>query len=326
MTAKNLDEQLTKYLADVRSIEQQALTQMRIAPRIAGDEQIAQAFSDHLRETRDHKRLVAERLQARDAKPSPIKDVAGVVTGAGFALFAAAQPDTPGKLVVHAFSYEHMEEAAYDLLGQVAKRAGDDATVQVAGQIEAQERSMGERLAGLFDRAVDAALGDRDPGGISAQLDKYLADAHAIETQALQLLSKGVKLAGVADLASAFEEHATETREHLRLVEAALEAHGGKPNKLKDAALRLGAINWGAFFQAQPDTSAKLAAFAYAFEHLEIGAYESLKRVATRGHDTHIEQLADQILTQERAAAERVRSLLSQALDASLHKQGLAVG
>ena len=32
--------------------------------------------------------------------------------------------------------------------------------------------------------------------------------------------------------------------------------------------------------QAHPDTPGKLAAFVYAFEHLEIGGYEQLARVA----------------------------------------------
>ncbi len=88
-------------------------------------------------------------------------------------------------------------------------------------------------------------------------------------------------------------------------------------------ALRLGALNWGMFFQAQPDTPAKLAAFSYALEHLEIGAYEQLGRVATRAGDTETAQLAEHILVQERAAADRVRSEFAAALDASLREQGV---
>src|SRR5205823_15089334 len=103
---------------------------------------------------------------------------------------------TPGKLVVHAFSYEHMEEAAYDLLAQVAERAGDEDTATTAREIELHERGMGDRLAGSFDRAVTAALDQVGPADLQAQLDKYLGDAHAIEAQALQLLEKGPQLAG----------------------------------------------------------------------------------------------------------------------------------
>jgi hypothetical protein len=44
------------------------------------------------------------------------------VGGVGFLLFARAQPDTTGKLLAHAYSYEHLELASYELLAQVAER------------------------------------------------------------------------------------------------------------------------------------------------------------------------------------------------------------
>jgi ferritin-like metal-binding protein YciE len=190
MTPNDLEEQLTKYLTDAHAIEQQALVQMRSAPKLAGDAQIAQAFSEHLEETAEHEKIVTERLEARGTSASRIKDIAGAVTGKGFGVFAAAQPDTPGKLVVHAFSYEHM--------------------------------------------------------------------------------------------------------------------------------------NWGAFFTAQPDTPVKLAAFAFAVEHLECGSYEMLRRIAERASDPDTVQMAEQILSEERAAGQRIRSLFPQALDAALEEQGVS--
>ncbi len=324
MAPSNLEEQLVKYLTDVHSIEQQALVQMKAAPKLAGDEQLAAAFEQHRIETEDHERIVTERLEAHGAKPSKVKDLIGAVTGQGFGAFAAAQPDTTGKLVVHAFSYEHMEEAAYDLLGKLAQRAGDEGTVQDAERIEQQERAMAERLAGYFDVAAAAALREVDPDDLGKQLDKYLADAHAIETQSLALLEKGPELAGASELAAAYEEHRIETEEHRRSVAARLEERGDAPSKIKDAALRIGALNWGAFFAAQPDTPAKLAAFAYAVEHLEIGAYEMLARVATRAGDAETERMARFILEQEHSAARRVRALFGAALEASLEEQGIA--
>ena len=67
-----------------------------------------------------------------------------------------------------------------------------------------------------------------------------------------------------------------------------------------------------------------LAAFSYAVEHLEIGAYEQLARVAARAGDTDTEQLAQHVLSEERSAAERVHSQFANALDASLRDQGVA--
>jgi ferritin-like metal-binding protein YciE len=182
---------------------------------------------------------------------------------------------------------------------------------------------MKNRLADCFDEAVEASLRDLDPDDLDEQLNKYLADAHALENQAKQLLSKGPNIAGDAELANLFEEHLSETEEHERLVEQRLTDRGGRTNSLKDAAMQLGAINWGGFFAAQPDTPGKLCAFAFAFEHLEIAGYELLRRVAERAADGHTIQMAEQILAQERSAAGKLEVALPGAVDASLAEQGV---
>jgi ferritin-like metal-binding protein YciE len=320
---RSIEEQLAIYLTDAHAIELQALVQVKRAPKIAGDPEIAAAFEKHIGETERHERFVKDRLTAMSWEPVPQKDIAGRVSGVGFALFARFQPDTPGKLVAHAYSYEHMELAAYDLLGRVAERAGDPETKLTAELIAKDERAMIERLTGLTDRAVDASLRELGRDDIGKQLDTYLADAHAIEQQATQLLSKGPKLAGADELAHAYEEHLTETRRHSELVEERLRARGAKPSTLKDAAMRLGALNWGLFFGAQPDTPAKLAGFSYAFEHLEVAAYKLLQHVAARADDRETVKTADTILLEERAAAAKIRGLFDQALDASLHEAGV---
>ncbi len=324
MAPNSLEEQVIKYLTDAHSIEQQALVQMERAPDIAGDPAIAQQFAQHLVETQRHEELIRERLEAHGAKPSALKDLAGKATGIGFALFAKFQPDTPGKLVAHAYSYEHMELAAYDLLARVAELAGDRETQRVAEEIREQERAMAERLAGDYDRAVEASLHEKNAGDLGEELINYLTDAHALEAQAIALLDKGSSIAGAAELSAAMEEHLAETHEHQRLIDARLEAHGESPSKLKDTALKAGALNWGGFFGAQPDTPAKLAGFAFAFEHLEIASYELLQRVAGRADDPATATVAEQILTEERAAAERIHALFGEALDAALHAQGVA--
>src|SRR3954447_18541525 len=158
MPASDINEQLDKYLADAHSIEEQALIQMRLAPRLAGSPALADAFRRHLTETERHERLVRERMEARGSSPSRFKDMVMKAGGAGFALFAKSQPDTPGKLTAHAYSYEHLELASYELLMRVAERAGDSETAEVARSIREEERLMAERLAEGFDAAVNASL------------------------------------------------------------------------------------------------------------------------------------------------------------------------
>jgi len=318
------DEQLTKHLTDVHSIEEQALQQLRTAPKIARDPTLARVYAGHLRETEVQERRVRERLEARGADPSKTKDLIARAGGVGMVLFARLNPDTPGKLTNHAYSYEHMELAAYDLLALVADRAGDSATADMARSIREEESTMARRLADNFDGAVEASLAEVAPDDLSEQLTKYLADAHAIENQAIGLLGKGPDIAGEPGLAKVFSDHLEETHAQQAAVKARLDAHGASPSKLQDAVLALGALNNAAFFAAQPgDTPAKLAGFAFAFEHLEVAAYEQLKRVARRAGDEETVQMAERIIPEEHAAAAAIRARFEPAVEATLAAEGL---
>ena len=320
---RTIDEQLTKYLTDAHAIEVQALAQMRAAPDLAGDPELAEAFRVHLRETERHEELVRARLEARDTAPSRIKDLAGQGTGKAFVLFARSQPDTTGKLTAHALAYEHLEWAAYELLRLVARHAGDAQTEALALHLRDEEAAMAERLEALVDRAVAASLREQGSGEVRALLPTYLADAHAIETQAVGLLSRAPDIVHEDALATVFAEHLVQTHAHRATVERLLDARGGKPNAVKDAALRLGSLNWGAFFAAQPDTPAKLAGFAHAFEFLEVGAYSLLARVAVRADDAEVANAANAIAGEERAAADRIAATFDGAVDASLRDLGV---
>ncbi|HEX6752632.1 MAG TPA: DUF892 family protein [Solirubrobacterales bacterium] len=303
---RDREDQLVKYLADVHSIELQALAQLRAAPKIAGDERLGQAFEEHLIETEDQERRVRERLEALGGKPSKLKDAAGRGGGWAMVAFAASQPDTPGKLTMHAFSYEHMELAAYELLKRLAERAGDKATARMAAGIAEEEARMAERLEQNFDTAVEASLAGVEKDQLDSVLIAYLRDVHALEGQAAKLLKAGAERVEDEHLEAAFREHLEETRRHLERIEGLLEERGAGPSSVKDAVLRAGGLNLSAFFGAQPDSTTKLAGFAFAFEHLEIAAYELLRRVAAWAGDEDVVAATEEILAQERAAAERV--------------------
>ena len=318
MTANSLAEQLTKYLTDLHSIEEQALAQMQLAPRLAGDSELQRIFVEHRNETEEHERLVRAQLDRRDAKPSAIKDVAGRAGGWGMILFARVNPDTPGKLAMHAYAYEHMEVAAYELLRRIAELAGDEPVRAMADEIGGQERAMADRIAAMWDRAVEASLRDKDADDIGKDLVKYLRDAHALEAQAMQLLETGPQIAGFDALAEVFREHLEQTKEHRQLVDQRLAAHGAGPSRFQAGAMRAGALNLGIFFKAQPDTPVKLAGFAYAFEALEVGAYELLTRVAERAGDEQTVGVAQRILADERFASERVAGTWDAAVEAGL--------
>ncbi len=303
---RDRDEQIVKYLADLHSIELQALAQLRAAPEIAGDERLREAFEQHLGETEDQERRVRERLEALGGEPSKLKAAAGTAGGWGMVAFAASQPDTPGKLTMHAYSYEHMELAAYELLKRLAGRAGDEETARMAADIAAEEARMAERLEQSFDAAVEDSLAGVDPDQHDSALLAYLRDIHALEGQAVKLLEAGAKRVDDEHLEIAFRDHLAETRDHLKRIEGLLEERGAGPSLVKDATLKAGGLNLSTFFGAQPDSTTKLAGFAFAFEHLEVAAYELLQRVAARAGDEGVVVAAEEILAEERRAADRV--------------------
>jgi ferritin-like metal-binding protein YciE len=312
-----ISDQLTAYLSDAHSIEEQALAQLRTAPDLAAGERMKQAFRDHLIETEDHERSMRWLLQGRDSSPSWFKDFVMKVGGKGFILFARANPDTPGKLLAHSVSYEGLEEASYVLLGTVAREAAEAEVLEAVEGIRAQEIAMRERLEGCYDSGVDESLRALGEVDLEQQVAKYLADAHALEEQAIQLLERASDRDD-GTLTDAYAAHLSETHAQVEAVEARLEALGRDPSTMKDALMRTGAMNWTAFFEAHPDTPGKLAAFAYAFEWLEIAGYEQLSRLATRAGDTETVQLAQRIIAEERAAAEQFRGLLPEAARLSL--------
>lgn len=318
MPSDELQQQLIKYLADAHSIEEQALQQMKKAPKISNDPQISEAFARHLEETERHEQLTRERLEALGASPSKFKDLVMRAGGEGFVWFARSQPDGTGKLVTHGYSYEALELGSYEMLLRVALAAGDHETARIAREIRDDEQRMFDRLGASFDRSVETSLQEVSGKEPEAHLVHYLRDAHALENQAKGLLTNGPKLVDDAILARLFEEHLAETEHHEALVEQRLEAHGESPSKLKDLAMKMGALNWGGFFAAHPDTVGKLNVFAFAFEHLEIGGYEQLKRVAERAGDTETAAAADRILVEEREAARKLAAQFDRTAELSL--------
>jgi ferritin-like metal-binding protein YciE len=323
--ANAFEEHLVNYLSDAYAIEQQALAQLRTAPKIAGEPTLARHFLEHLEETELQAELVRERLEAHGGSPGRIKDAVMALGGKAFVLFARVQPDTPGKLAAHACSYEALEWAAYEMLLRMAQRAGDLETAAMARRIRDQEEAMLERLTGDLGPAAEASLGDAGAEDLERKLRRYLADAHALEVQSIELLERAPGMAGGPELERLYAEHRLESEEQARRLEARLEELDGGTSALKDAALRIGALEWSLFFRMQSDTPGKLAAFVYAVEHLEIAGYQLLRTVAERASDAPTAELAEAILGQERAMARRVAGAFDRAFEASLEALGVGV-
>jgi ferritin-like metal-binding protein YciE len=244
-----------------------------------------------------------------------VKDAIMRLGGEGFVLFAHAQRDTPGKLAAHVLSYEALEWAAYELVEQFARADGDEEVAGVARHIRSQEEGMMRRVEALLDQTVAASLLNRSDRAMEDLLCVYLRDAHALETQSIQLLEDGARIVGRGECRSVLIEHLSSERMHKHLLEQRLASLGRGPSRIKDAALRIGARTWTAFIRALRETAARYAASLFAFQYLEIAGYEQLQRVAARVGDTTTEETVCRILREERRAADQLSRSLESSVD-----------
>jgi ferritin-like metal-binding protein YciE len=311
--------QIVKYLTDAHCIEMQALAQLRLAPRVAGSAILRRTFAEHTTETESHERLVRELLTGRDAKPSQPKDLAGVVGGWGMILFARLNSDSSGKLVAHAFSYEHMELAAYELLRRFAERAGDGEVAETAALIATQERGMAERLRDRWREAAEVSLREKNSPASAREIAKYLRDACALEAQSLQLLRGAIAIARTPALEEALREQESQALEHRRSLDGRLAELSSGPSRLQDGALRGGAVGLLGFFFAQPDTTVKIAGFAYALGAMKQAGYGLLAAVAHCAEDRLTADLAERFVVEQGTAGERLMGTWDAVVDTQLN-------
>jgi UDP-glucose 4-epimerase len=296
------ETKLLRQLVSVHAIERQALVQMRRAPRLVGDERLAAVFVAHADKTAANEQRLRERLRAHGR--GVLDGSSERAGGIAMAVFGASEPDTPAKLLAHTFAYEHLEIAAYELLQKRAEEAGDEETAVTARQLDEEARRMADRLEDSFDFVLDASLNGGGEVNLAAQLNRCMADVHAIEKQGLQLLETGPRVIEDEALKRFFAAHLRESEEHEAMIRERIEARGAKPARAGDAVLQVTGMQVGAFFAAQPDTTEKLVGFVSAFEHLEIAAYELLERAARRAGDHKVTGVAERVLAEERAAVE----------------------
>lgn len=185
---------------------------------------------------------------------------------------------------------------------------------------------MADRVGTRWESAARASLRDKEAGDMREELITYLRDSHALEAQSMQLLEAGPRIEGFAALTEVFADHLDQTRGHQRLIDERLEELGGRPARLQATGMRAAALNIGGFLKAQSATPIKLAGFAYAFEALEIGAYELLASAAGLAGDARTEKLAERILSEERAAREQVAGTWDAAADVALAEHVASLG
>lgn len=315
--SRDLHDELRQYLSDLYSMELQALAQLETAPGMAGERGLSADLSTHFAETEGQAERVRERLEAAGGSPSAVKDAVMKLGGKAFLLFAKVQDETPGRLLVHSYSYEAMEWAGYGVLENLARRAGDESTAAMAREIRAEERMMMDRLESRFSPVEALAHESKPPAEMGDHLHQHLAEAHALFAQNIEVMEQGEKASG-GDLGGVYRRGAEMAELHLHKFRDQLKRLGAEPSWIEDVAMKIGGLNWGVFFRSQKDTPAKLLCFAYAVEHLVIGGLEMLERTARRAGDASTERLCGETIAEKRELAGKLVEHMDPAVSATL--------
>ena len=158
MADDKLQQKLIDYIEDAHALEQNVSTMLDSMISTTDDPEIEQMLKHHKEETERQEERLRERLDALGAGTSTRKQAQTI--GAALVKGAAdvVRGDQAGKNARDAYTTEHMEIAAYQLLERLAVRAGDQETAEVARRNRADEEAMAQKIDANWDRFLDLTL------------------------------------------------------------------------------------------------------------------------------------------------------------------------
>jgi ferritin-like metal-binding protein YciE len=140
-----------------------------------------------------------------------------------------------------------------------------------------------------------------------------LRNAHALENQAVQILSRQVeRLENYPKLEAMMRQHIEESRTQAARIEQILERHGTSHSALKDMVTGFMG-NMAALAHApMQDEILKNTFSNFAFEHFEIASYKALLEMADAAGDGQAPQLLRMSLDEEVRMAQFIQDNLSE--------------
>jgi ferritin-like metal-binding protein YciE len=142
-----MQERLDQWLRDAHAMEKQAeqILSSQVS-RIDSYPQVRDRIRQHLEETRGHALRIEACLKARDAGPSPLKDVGAQIIAMGQALAGMFAGDEIVKGALASYTFEQMEIASYKIIIAAARELGDINTAEACSENLAEEMAMADWL------------------------------------------------------------------------------------------------------------------------------------------------------------------------------------
>ncbi|MFY9994970.1 MAG: ferritin-like domain-containing protein [Leclercia sp.] len=133
----------------------------------------------------------------------------------------------------------------------------------------------------------------------------WLRDAHAMEKQAESMLeSMSSRIDNYPALRTQIEQHLTETRHQITVLEAILDRNNISRSVIKDSMSKMVAFGQSVGGMFPSDEIVKGAISGYVFENFEIACYTSLIAAAKQAGDTASVPALENILAEEQRMAD----------------------
>ncbi len=150
----------------------------------------------------------------------------------------------------------------------------------------------------------------------------WLKDAHAMESQAVEILEKqGRRLEHYPQMKAKVQEHTKQSKQQAQQVEQCLKQLGSDTSALKEGMGKLSG-NLAAFGNAAAgDEVMKNHIADYAFEHYEIASYRALVSAAEALGEEEVRRTCENILKQEEEMAAWLGEQLPQVTQQYLQRE-----
>ncbi len=155
-------------------------------------------------------------------------------------------------------------------------------------------------------------------GRTEQRLVEQIADAHSIGEQAVVQMERARKIVN-GPLAEIFDAHLDESEGQAQQARVRLEAHGADVAAVSRGA---GGIGLAVFAASKPDTPSKLVAHTFSYKHMEVAAYEVLRKTAEDAGDEATAAMARQGSEEARRMAAHLEACFDLAVDACLNGGG----
>lgn len=133
----------------------------------------------------------------------------------------------------------------------------------------------------------------------------WLRDAHAMEKQAESMLeSMAGRIDNYPNIRSRIQQHISETKQQITLLEEILDRNGISRSVLKDSMSKMAALGQSIGGMFPSDEIVKGSISGYVFEQFEIACYTSLLAAAKKAGDTASIPALESILNEEKQMAE----------------------